>query len=104
MRLALITAILGTLGLTSCATQYMTPANVLWYAAGNTASSGVDENSSYLSGQACATSYLGLIASGDASIRAAAEAGRITNVKNVSHKVQSILGLFASVCTVVRGN
>ncbi|MEQ9365380.1 MAG: TRL-like family protein [Leptospirales bacterium] len=81
----------------------MTPANVLWYAAGATASSATSYESGSKKGKACATSYLGLIASGDATIRAAAEDGRINNVHSVSHETFGIMGFYADVCTIVRG-
>ena len=47
---------------------------------------------------------LGIIATGDASIDAAKKAGGITNVASVDHDSTSILGLFATFCTVVKGN
>lgn len=56
------------------------------------------------SGQACANNILGLISTGDASIDAAKKAGGITNVSSVDHDSTSILGLFGSFCTVVKGN
>ena len=56
------------------------------------------------SGQACATNILGLIATGDASIDAAKKAGGITNVASVDHDSTSVLGLFGTFCTVVKGN
>lgn len=54
-------------------------------------------------GEACATSILGLIATGDASIETAKKAGGITEVSHVDHHSTSILGLFAKYCTEVRG-
>jgi len=54
-------------------------------------------------GKACATSILGLLASGDASIAAAKKAGRIENVLFVDYQGSSLLGLYAEFCTVVRG-
>jgi len=55
------------------------------------------------SGEACASSILGIFASGDASISAAKAAGGITQVAHVDHNVSSILGIYASSCTVVVG-
>ena len=54
-------------------------------------------------GRACAKSYLGVYAVGDASIAAAARAGGITNVTTVDHhsKHMVVIGEF---CTIVRGN
>ncbi len=54
-------------------------------------------------GEACASSILGLIATGDASIEAARRNGGITSISTVDEKVSSILGIYATYCTVVRG-
>ena len=55
-------------------------------------------------GQACATNILGLISTGDASIDAAKKAGSISTVASVDHDSTSILGLYGTFCTVVKGN
>lgn len=55
-------------------------------------------------GQACATNILGLIATGDSSIDAAKKAGGIKDVSSVDHDSTSILGLYGTFCTVVKGN
>lgn len=55
-------------------------------------------------GQACATNILGLISTGDASIDAAKKAGGITTVASVDHDSTSILMLYGTFCTVVKGN
>ena len=54
-------------------------------------------------GKACATSYLAVFARGDASIKAAAAAGGITQIDQVDAVVQNyiVIGHF---CTVVRGS
>lgn len=54
-------------------------------------------------GQACASSILGLVATGDASVSAAKAAGGITEVAHVDHDIFSILGLYGTTCTVVVG-
>ncbi len=54
-------------------------------------------------GKACAESFLGLIARGDASIEAAAKAGGITKITMVNHHTENIFGLMGKYCTVVRG-
>jgi len=54
-------------------------------------------------GQACASSILGIIGTGDASLSAAKAAGGITQVAHVDHDNFGILGLYASTCTVVVG-
>lgn len=54
-------------------------------------------------GEACASSILGLIAVGDASISAAKADGGITQVAHVDHDDFGILGIYASSCTIVVG-
>ncbi len=54
-------------------------------------------------GRACAKSYLGIVGTGDASIKAAAAAGGITNVTSVDHEVKHMV-LIGDYCTIVRGN
>ncbi|HEX2731498.1 MAG TPA: TRL domain-containing protein [Polyangiaceae bacterium] len=55
------------------------------------------------SGQACASSILGFIGTGDASVSAAMAAGGITEVAHVDHDIFSVLGLYATSCTIVVG-
>lgn len=55
-------------------------------------------------GQAQATNVLGLVATGDASITAAAKAGGIKKVSHVDVKKTNILGIFSTYTTVVYGN
>jgi hypothetical protein len=54
-------------------------------------------------GEACATSILGIVGIGDASIATAKAAGGITQVAHVDHDNFGILGIYASSCTVVVG-
>jgi hypothetical protein len=55
-------------------------------------------------GQACATSYVGFAAIGDATVAAAKAAGGITSVSHVDHDNFSVLGLYAKTCTIVVGD
>ena len=55
-------------------------------------------------GTAEATSILGIFATGDASVEAAASDGGITNVKSVDHHSYSILGIYAKFTTTVTGD
>ncbi len=55
-------------------------------------------------GEACGENILGVVATGDHSIDAAKRNGGITQVTSVDKDISSILGLYAKVCTVVRGN
>lgn len=54
-------------------------------------------------GEACASSILGMVATGDASIEAARRNGGITSIASVDEKASSILGIYATYCTIVRG-
>ncbi len=55
-------------------------------------------------GKACAKSILGLIAKGDASVRAAKENGGITEVTTIDHSARNFFGIVGEWCTLVRGN
>ena len=54
-------------------------------------------------GEACASTILGLVATGDASIEAARRNGGITMISSVDEHATSILGIYGKFCTVVRG-
>ncbi len=54
-------------------------------------------------GESCASSILGIVATGDASAASAAANGGITKVSVVDTDVFSILGIYAKYCTVVHG-
>ena len=54
-------------------------------------------------GKACAHSILGLLAEGDASVRAAKENGGITEVSSIDHSARNLLNIVAEWCTLVRG-
>jgi hypothetical protein len=55
-------------------------------------------------GKACAESILGLLARGDASVRAAKENGNITEVTSVDHSARNLLNIVGEWCTIVKGN
>lgn len=54
-------------------------------------------------GEACATSILGIVTTGDASIRAAADAGGIKEIAAVDSSIRNIIGIVATHCTIVSG-
>ena len=54
-------------------------------------------------GSATCKSYLGLVATGDASIAAAAKAGGISKIRHVDYRSHSVLGVYAEFTTVVYG-
>ena len=55
------------------------------------------------SGEACMHSYLSFIAVGDASIEAAKLSAGISKVSTIDYRVENVLGLYGSYCTVVTG-
>ena len=56
-------------------------------------------------GKACTSAILGLIATGDMSIKAAAANGGISKVTSVDYSQSAILGgLYVTSCTIVNGN
>ncbi|HEY8098629.1 MAG TPA: TRL-like family protein, partial [Methylobacter sp.] len=55
-------------------------------------------------GKACAESILGLLARGDASVRAAKENGGITEVTSVDHSARNFLNIVGEWCTIVKGH
>jgi|SRR5690625_44889 len=54
-------------------------------------------------GEAEATSILGLVATGDASIEAAAKKAGITKIQHVDYKSTSVLGVFSKFTVIVYG-
>jgi hypothetical protein len=54
-------------------------------------------------GKACASSLLGLIATGDASVEAAKKNGGIAQVVSIDHTSNNLLGIFAKYCLIVHG-
>lgn len=93
--------IVGT-QLSACATA-TSPVSGSWYmdvkgpVGATTAFGGTAE------GEACATSILGLIATGDASVEAAKKNGGIAQVVSMDHKSSNLLGLYAKYCLVIHG-
>ena len=54
-------------------------------------------------GEACISSILGLVATGDASVEAAKKAGGITQIAYIDHDQFSVVGVYATSCTIVHG-
>lgn len=81
----------------------VSPVNGGWYTNVHGPMTATTNTAGAKSGKACATSILGLIATGDASIDEAKKAGGITKVTNVDYHTTSVLGLFAEFCTIAHG-
>ena len=88
--------------LTGCMTVYSPAIGILF----TDVKGPIDAGSSVGSkeGEACAESILGLVARGDASIKAAAKNGRITKIASVDHRTENLMGIVGRFCTIVRGS
>lgn len=101
--LHITTLALLALGLGGCANvRGPAPAALAYYA------SGVDVGPTAIAqpskrGEACANNFLGMIATGDASIDAAKQSAGITRVASVEQNASRVLGYYAKYCTVVKG-
>jgi hypothetical protein len=104
MKLKLMTAALALMATTGCAIANGGSAFVSGLIYSGYKSPGVVGTAQPAKiGEACASSILGWIAQGDASIEAAKKAGGITQIAWVDHDQFVILGVYATTCTVVHG-
>jgi len=100
-------SLLGFLGLNGCAGLAFAPLGppqAILYADSGGGRLVTENAIGKKKGEACATSILGLITTGDASIRAAADAGGIGRVASVDSNYTNILGIYAKYCTIVSGD
>ncbi len=74
---------------------------VIW---GDMATGESDDPRNLKEGKACADSILGLLARGDASVRAAKQNGNIKKVISVDHSARNFLNIVGEWCTIVRGH
>jgi hypothetical protein len=75
-------------------------ANTITPAWGTSATSNVAGSKT---GQAVCESFMGLIATGDCSVEAAAANGKITRIHSVARKVENMLGIYAKITIIVTG-
>lgn len=103
-KLLLVPAVL--LGLTGCAGYAFSGQGmpIGLFVSTDTASHTTTNNIGKKKGEACAMSILGLITLGDAGIKAAAEAGGVTQISAVDVNSLNVLGIYAKMCTVVSGD
>ena len=103
-RLALITLLAGAVALvcTGCASYI--PAGGIYVGAQGAIGAGAGDMSYSKVGKATSTSILGLVATGDASIKTAAANGGIKRIKFVDYDVENILGIYGKYTTVVYGD
>lgn len=84
-----------------CATPY--PMGTLYTEVSTPAAVGDGDLNYDKVGTATSKSYFGLIATGDASIKAAARNGSIKEIKYVDYSAQNILGIIGEYTTTVYG-
>jgi len=56
------------------------------------------------SGSSCSSTILGLISSGDNSVKTAADNGGITQVASIDYSNSNVLGFWVQSCIIVNGN
>lgn len=96
-------ALLLAASLVGCA-MAQSPVTGLWYTSAKGPTTVGNDAAGAKRGKACASSILGAIATGDASVAAAAKAGGITKVGFVDYSTFSVLGFYAEFCTHVSGS
>jgi len=105
MRVRLMLCAMAVVGLGGCMIvespiRGVAGTEVIWgdVATGETTTPGTEKV-----GKACADSILGLVARGDASVRAAKLNGGIKEVTVVDHSARNFFGIVGEWCTIVRG-
>lgn len=88
---------------TGCAMSLAQPVTGSIYQGTNGATAATSNNLGGKTGKSCATSILGAVGIGDASIASAAKAGGITKIAAVDSENFGVLGIYATNCTVVTG-
>jgi len=106
LRLLVVGTLLAIPGLSGCAgivfSGNKTPFGFV-YANASTNEMVTQNSLSSKEGQACASSILGLVTTGDASVATAAKAGAVSKVGSVDHTFTNILGVYSKYCVVVTG-
>lgn len=96
--------LVGSLLLGGCATVGSPVNGVLWTNVKAPLAATNDNAKPALVGRSQATTILGLIATGDASIAAAARNGGVTQIHHVDYESRNFLGIVGTFTTVVYGN
>jgi hypothetical protein len=97
--------VVAAVALSGCAGMVFPRANTGFLYAETKANDGTNPGNvqATKSGEACSTSILGWVTTGDSSVPAAAKAGGIKNVHSVDNKFVNYVGVYAQYCTVVTG-
>ena len=99
----LLTALLCVALLEGCAAYAVSPVTGFLYADVKGPGSATSNAGSSKVGTAVAESFLGVFATGDASIEAAMKDGGITKIHHVDYESKNILGLYATFTVIVYG-
>lgn len=103
-----VTSLLIALGfvavLSGCALQVDGPANGVLLTNTQGPVTATAKESYSQSGEASAISVLGIVGVGNASINAAAQSAGIDRIHSVDQKYFSLLGIYSSTTTIVRGD
>jgi len=100
--LVLTVLLLMAIMVTGCATPY--PQGIIYTEVKAPVGAGNDGMTYSKVGVAKSTSILGLVATGDGSIKAAAANGNIRNIKYVDYDAKNILGIYGEYTTTVYGD
>jgi hypothetical protein len=96
--------LLGAFLLSGCAAGVQTPASAgLYTSTQGPVAVGESDASSSKTGKASAQSILGIFATGDASIKKAAESAGISTIHHVDYQAKNYLGLYGKYTVVVYG-
>jgi len=98
----IVVLLIGVLMLAGCATPY--PYGILYTEVKAPVAAGEGGVAYSKVGKAKATSILGLVATGDCSIKTAADEGGIKDIKYVDYDAKNILGIYGEYTTTVYGN
>ncbi len=99
----LMAVVLGlTVLMAGCATYW--PQGFIYTEVKGPAAVGSEGYNYSKTGTATANSILGMVATGDCSIKAAMANGKINKVKYVEYSVKNVLGLFGEYTTTVYGD
>jgi hypothetical protein len=103
-KFAMIALLAGSIALVCAGCASYIPAGSFYTGAKGAIGAGSGDVSYSKVGKATSTSILGLVATGDASIRTAAANGGIKTIKYVDYEVENILGVYGQYTTVVYGD
>jgi hypothetical protein len=98
--------VVAAVALSGCAGMAFPRANNGWLYAETKTNDAVNNGNVQAgkTGEACATSILGWVTTGDSTVPAAAKAGGIKNVVSVDNKFVNYVGVYSQFCTVVTGD